>query len=195
MLNRTAYFIREHAGVMKLTDVYDILDPATREKIGEAVEEIPGWSKALRLVINKGMLPTDIRVYEGPDRERGRLVFSIHRGVALLRSRVEVLDAGGRTVGYFRAKMFSVGGAFQVFTAAGEEVALVKGDWKGWNFRFLRGETELGRITKEWAGLGRELFTSADNYIISLNGAPDPALSLLLLAAGLAVDTVFKESE
>jgi hypothetical protein len=37
------------------------------------------------------------------------------------------------------------------------------------------------------------MFTSADNYIVSINGTPDATLNLLLLAAGLAVDAVFKE--
>ena len=55
--------------------------------------------------------------------------------------------------------------------------------------------SELGLITKKWAGLGKELFTTADNYMISLHGSPDAETSLLLLAAGLAVDTVFKEKQ
>lgn len=69
----------------------------------------------------------------------------------------------------------------------------MQGDWKGWNFRFLSGNTELGVVTKKWGGLGKELFTTADNYIISLAGAPNPAVATLLLAAGLAIDTVLKE--
>jgi uncharacterized protein YxjI len=71
----------------------------------------------------------------------------------------------------------------------------VKGDWKGWNFRYLnKAERELGTITKKWAGMGKELFTSADNYIVSLNHEADPAQAVLLLAAGLAVDAIYKES-
>ncbi len=52
-------------------------------------------------------------------------------------------------------------------------------------------EGEEGR--PKWAGLGKELFTSADNYIISLNEEHSPENAALLLAAGLAVDTVYKE--
>lgn len=52
---------------------------------------------------------------------------------------------------------------------------------------------EIGTITKKWAGIGKELFTSADNYIISLSQESDPVLAALLLAAGLAVDTIYKE--
>jgi len=193
MLNRQHFFIREHTGLLKLTDFYDILDPATRTKLGDAREEIPGWVKVLRLLVGKQLLPTRVAVYEGTGEQADKLVFSIKRGVALLRPKVHVVDAAGVPVGYLRSKAFSLGGAFRVFTPDGTEIAQVKGDWKGWNFRFLAGETELGVVTKQWAGLGKELFTTADNYMISLHGAPDPSLNILLLAAGLAIDTVLKE--
>ncbi len=193
MLNRQNYFIREHVGLLRLTDVYDILDPATRTKIGDAREEIPGWVKVLRLLLGKHLLPTRVAVYEGSGEQAAKLVFSIKRGVAFFRPTVHIVDAAGVPVGHLRSKAFSLGGAFRVFTPDGTEVAQLKGDWKGWNFRFLAGETELGVVTKQWAGFGKELFTNADNYMISLHGAPDPTLNLLLLAAGLAVDTVFKE--
>ena len=50
-------------------------------------------------------------------------------------------------------------------------------------------------VTKKWAGVGKELFTSADNYIISINGEPDESINTLLLAAGLAIDTIYKEKK
>lgn len=195
MLHRKQYFIREHVGLLKLTDTYDILDPETKEKIGEAREEISGLIKALRLLVNKSLLPTRISVYEGKDETARRLLFSVRRGTAFLRPKVEIVDASGASLGHLQSKLLSLGGAFRVFAADGKEIALVKGDWKGWNFRFLAGETELGVVTKKWAGLGKELFTSADNYIISLHGAPSPEISVLLLAAGLAIDTVLKENK
>jgi uncharacterized protein YxjI len=94
-----------------------------------------------------------------------------------------------------KSKLFSLGGAFRVFDSAGQQIAMVKGDWKGWNFRLLdNSENEIGTITKKWVGLGKELFTSADNYVIALTQEPRPSEAILLLAAGLAVDTVYKES-
>ena len=164
MLNRQTYFIREHVGLIKLTDAYDILDPVSKAKLGEAREEISGLVKLLRLLLGKALLPTRVAVYEGGEPAANRrLLFSIRRGVALFRPRVDILDAQGTPLGYLQAKAFSLGGAFRVFTADGQEVALVQGDWKGWNFRFLSGQTELGVITKQWAGHGKELFTTADN--------------------------------
>jgi uncharacterized protein YxjI len=193
MLDRTQYFVREHVDFMKLSGKYDILDPQTKAKIGEATEGISGWIKFFRLLIDKKLMPTKFVVYETPDAQTRRRLFSIKRPVAFLRPKVQVFDAAGAPIGYFQAKVFTIGGAFRVFTVDGTEIALVKGDWKGWNFKFLSGDTELGVVTKQWAGLGKELFTTADNYMISIHGATDPTMSTLLLAAGLAVDTIYKE--
>jgi uncharacterized protein YxjI len=141
------------------------------------------------------MLPTKVFVYEGASAEdESRLLFSIQRGFTLFRSKINICDPSGKVIGWFQSKAFSLGGAFRVFDAAGQEIALVKGDWKGWNFRFLdTRENEIGTVTKKWAGIGKELFTSADNYVIALNQEAGPEKAMLLLAAGLAVDTVYKE--
>ena len=195
MLNRKTFFIREHVGFMKLSDTYDILDPETQRQVGIAREKPGTLIHILRFLINKRLLPTKVFVYEGEDHEDERkLLFSIQRGVTLFRSRVNIHDKGGSVIGWLKSKVFSLGGAFYVYDAADNEVAFVKGDWKGWNFRLLnKSERELGSITKKWAGIGRELFTSADNYMIALNHDATPAQAVLLLAAGLAVDTVYKE--
>ena len=79
-----------------------------------------------------------------------------------------------------------------------EGFAEVKGDWVGWNFRFLGPEKEeLGLVTKKWAGLGKELFTSADNYIVSIDDSLEdqPVAKMLLLAAALAIDIVYYEHQ
>ena len=70
----------------------------------------------------------------------------------------------------------------------------MQGNWVGWTFKFLDSEqNEIGTITKKWAGVGKEMFTSADNYMIALNDEPAPAKAILMLAAGLAVDIIYKE--
>jgi len=195
MLNRKTFFIREHVGLMKLVDTFDILDPETRQPLGIAKEKPSTLVQVMRLVVNKRLMPTAVYVYEGSDpQNEDRLLFTIRRGFTLFRARIDVCDAGGHALGWFKSKAFSLGGAFRVFDASDREVALVQGDWKGWNFRFVDGEgRELGTITKKWAGMGKELFRSADNYMIALTEAAKPADAVLLLAAGLAVDTVYKE--
>ena len=193
MFDRKMLLIKERVGFLKLVDTYDIYDPATGAQVGIAQENVSVLVKVLRFLINKRLLPTMVEVRE---REGGRVILAIRRGANLLRSHVTVTNELGKHIGRFKSKLFSQGGGFHVLDGSERPVAEIKGDWKGWNFRFLSPDgTEIGKVTKKWAGLGKELFTSADNYIIALNetrplGSESAAL---LLAAGLAIDTVYKE--
>ena len=92
----------------------------------------------------------------------------------------------------FKSKFLA---GFRVFDNAGKQIADIKGDWKGWNFKILTTDgKEMGVITKKWAGLGKELFTSADNYMVEIRegfGGQDAVT--LLLGAALAIDVLYKE--
>ena len=192
---RRQFFIRERASVLKLTDTYDILDPDTKQPIGIAKDEPPSWAKFLRLLVKKALLPTEINVYES---EVAPPVVSLKKSPGIFRTDVVVTDAAQAPLGRFRSKFFSLGGGFFVFDDQGQQVAEVKGDWKGWNFKLLDiSGNEIGVVTKKWAGIGKELFTSADNYMISLApaGGGMRNRAALMLAAGLAIDTVFKEKQ
>jgi uncharacterized protein YxjI len=194
MLDRKTYVVKERSGVLKLVDTYDILDPDTGAPIGVAKEEPPGIVKYVRLLMNNKFLPTMVNVYE---REGEPPVLSIRRGVALFRPKVDVWTSQ-QQIGYFRPKFISIGPSFRIFDMQDREIGSVKGDWKGWNFQLLgpSGE-ELGRVTKKWGGLAREMFTTADTYVIALGDAAVGRrdVAQLLLAAGLAIDTVFKEKD
>jgi uncharacterized protein YxjI len=50
-------------------------------------------------------------------------------------------------------------------------------------------------VSKEWAGLGKELFTSADNYMLTINDsvAANDNVRILIMAAVLCIDMVLKE--
>ena len=194
MFNLRQYFIREHVGLLKLTDTYDILDPATQQQVGVAKEKVSGFTHVLRLLVNKRMLPTSVEIKERPEAPPH---LTIRRGFTLLQSKITVHAADGKMIGYFKSKLFSLGGGFHVFDAADRKVADVKGNWKGWDFKMLAADgSEMGSVTKKWAGIGKELFTSADNYMIDIHGeyAGNETVAALLLAAGLAIDIVLKEN-
>lgn len=188
----TSYLIKEHVGVFKMTGTYDIFNPATSEQLALAQEKKGFMNILFGLFINKRMLPTRIDVHEGND-VNGPIAFSITRGFSFFRPTVQILGGDGSLLGTLKTRLLTIGGKFAVFDAAGTEIAKVKGNWLSWNFKFLAAnDVEIGEITRKWAGIGKELFTSADNYIVTLKEA-NPAAAILLLAAGLAVDTVYKE--
>lgn len=197
MLDRNKFFVKEHVGLFKLTDTYDIMDPETNEKIGCAKESPGTLTLVLRFVMNKQLLPTKVDIMENvDDKGNGDILITIKRGFTLLRSKIKVFLDGDKEVGYFKSKLFSLGGGFFLYDPSDKKIGEVKGDWKGWNFKLLDDAgKELGTVTKKWAGLGKELFTSADNYIIAINDdlGDNRSVKALLLAAGIAIDTVFKE--
>lgn len=193
LFQRRSLVVKERVAVLKLTDTYDLFAPETGQAVGLAREEPGAWAKYGRLLVNKQLLPTRINVYE---TEGMPPVLSLRKKAGLFRHKVVVTDSQGAIIGRLQSKVFSLGGGFFVLDAADNRVGEVKGDWKGWNFKLISSTgAETGVITKTWAGLGKELFTSADNYVVSVPaGAPgSPADLALVLAVGLAIDIVFKE--
>lgn len=197
MLSLNQYFIKEHVGLLKFTNTYDIFDPKTGVKVGVAKEKVSGLIHVLRFLVNKQLLPTRVDIMEDPnDKGEGKVIISIKRELVFLRSKVSVLADGDHVIGYFKSKMFSFGGGFWLYDTNNEKIGEVKGDWKGWNFKLLDiTGIEIGTVTKKWSGLGKELFTSADNYMISITNPSknDTSSKALLLAAGIAIDTIYKE--
>jgi len=193
MFNYRSYAVKEHVGVFKLTDHFDIMDAESGRQVGIASEEVGGLTHALRLLINKRLLPTTVVFREADDLP---VLLTLKRGFTFLRPKVAVIDATDTEIGYFKSKLFSFGGGFYVYDAADKLVAEVKGNWKGFNFQFLTPEGRvLGTVDKQWGGVMKEMYTSADTYHIKLaeDIGTNPAMAALLLAAGIAIDVVFKE--
>lgn len=192
MLELDTILVKERVGMLKISDTYDLVDPATGNPVGLCKEHIAWWVHILRLAVNKRMLPTVVRI---TDQHEARTFLEIRRGFSFLSPRVSVVDGQGKVLGHLKSKLFSWGINFRILDTAEQEIASVKGDWKGWNFQLLSASGEiLGTITKKWAGMGKELFTSADNYVVDLSGSANKNASRkMLLAAALAIDTCFKE--
>ncbi len=186
------FLVKEHVGMFKAANNFDIHDPESGQIILECREPNLGvFGKIFRFTDFKRMTPFDIYV-KTPD---GRQVVRITRGVSFFLSKVSVFDDQDNLVGGFKQKFFSLGGAFDVLNAAEQKVCTLKGNWSGWDFKFNRGEMELAHVTKKWAGLGKELFTSADNYVLDIKNIvkPEDPSRQLLLAAVLCIDMVLKE--
>ncbi len=195
MLHINTFLVRERIGWLKFSDVYDLFDPATGTQVGICLEEPPGWVKAAKLMVNKLLLPTAIRVCDGTDGH-GLTRAVLRKGFVLFGASATVEDGAGRLLGSLKRSGFSFKRYFQLLGPDGAEIGQVKGDWKGWNFTVADpAGAAIGTITKKWAGLGKELFTSADNYVVTIEGAAtgQPDRKLLVLCTALAIDAIFKE--
>jgi len=191
-LSKNVYLVKEHVGMFKAANNFDIYDPETGSVVLECREENLGaFTKIFRFTKYKQMTPFDITI-RTPE---GQQVVRVKRGVSLFLSKVQVLDENDRVIGGFKQKLFSIGGAFNVLDAQEQPVCQLKGKWTGWNFKFLAGEQELAHVTKKWAGIGKELFTSADNYVLEISESvpTDNVARQLIVAAVMCIDMVLKE--
>lgn len=192
VLNRNLFFVKEHVGMFKAANNYDILDPDTQQIILHCREEKLGFfTKFFRFTKYKTMTPFDVEI-KTPDEQP---VVRVKRGVSFFLSKVDVLDENDQRIGGFSQKLFSFGGAFDVLNANDDVVCTLKGSLLGWNFRFLDGDTELATVSKEWAGLAQEMFTSADNYVLNINDVvpPNDPVRQLIVGAVMCIDMVLKE--
>jgi len=186
------FLVKEHVGLFKAASNYDIFDPATKHQVLACREPNLGiLTKLFRFTEYKRMTPFDVEVRDAA----GALVLQVSRGISVFLSTVHVKDGAGRPLGRFEQKLFSVGGAFDVMDPSGRAVCSLKGKWTGWDFRFERQGKQIGRVTKKWSGLGKELLTSADNYVLEIEPtlAPNDSARPLILAAVLCIDLVLKE--
>ncbi len=192
VLNKNIFLVKEHVGMFKAANNYDIYDPESNQIIMECREENLGTiTKLLRFTDYKRMTPFDITI-RTPD---GKQVVRIKRGISIFLSKVEVFDENDRYIGGFKQKLFSIGGKFSVIDENETPVCMLQGKWTGWDFRFMADEVELAHVTKKWAGLGKELFTSADNYVLNISDSvpTDNSARKLILAAVMCIDMVLKE--
>jgi len=192
VLNKNLFLIKEHIGIFKAANNFDIYDPATGNIIMECREPSLGFiTKLLRFTDYKRVTPFDIRITS----TEGEPIVRIQRGISIFLSKVEVRDSHNRMIGGFRQKLFSIGGKFDVLDKHDRPICSLQGKWTGWDFSFKDETKEYAHVSKKWAGLGKELFTSADNYVLEISSdvAEDDVIRKLILAAVMCIDMVLKE--
>jgi len=193
VFNRNLFLVKEHAGLFKAASNFDIYDPESGQQIIQCREESLGFfTKMFRFTDYKRMTPFDITLRT----PTGQPLLRVTRGITIFSSEVSAFDENNTLIGKYQQKLFSLGGAFAVQDPHGRTFCTLKGKWTGWEFRFLTDDgLEFAKITKKWAGIGKELFTSADNYIVQIDPqvTPDNVVRQLILGAVMCIDLVLKE--
>jgi len=192
ILNQNLFFVKEHVGMFKAANNYDIYNPNDQTMIMNCREEkLSFFTKLLRFTDYKRMTPFNVEI----KTPNGDKVLTVKRGVSIFVSTVEVFDENDRLVGTFKQKLFSIGGKFNILSPNEEILCVLQGKWTSWDFRFTKNNVEYGHVSKKWNGLGKEMFTSADNYMLEIKDTvqKDDPLRVLILAAVICIDMVLKE--
>ena len=130
------------------------------------------------------------------DRD-GTKVVELLRPRKVMKSRVEITDGEGRPVGTIVQKNVFGKKRFALEGGAGDAIGAINAEnWRAWDFKIEDATgVEVGRITKKWAGLLKEGFTTADNYVLEISGQVSPELRLMMLGSAAGVDLALKQDE
>lgn len=192
ILSKNTFLVKEHVGMFKASNNFDIFNPESGSMMMTCREPNLGFfTKIFRFTDYKRMTPFHIVISDN----QGKKILSIKRGVTIFKSDVEVFDEGDRLIGIFKQKFFSFGGKFEMHDNQDKHLCTLQGKWTGWDFKFIQHGKEIATVSKKWSGIGKELFTSADNYVLNINESipSDDKLRPLILSAVMCIDMVFKE--
>ena len=187
-------FVQQKAKLIELNNEYKIFDESGAE-VGVCREEGQSkMKKALRLVSNLDSFMTHKLSVHDSD---GNKVLEFTRPRALLKSKVEVQDGMGKSVGTISQKNMIGKIRFDLAGSSGEPLGQIRAEnWRAWNFSIVdNSEQEVARITKKWAGVAKEMFTTADNYMLEINAPVQGDMRMLILASAAGIDTALKQSD
>jgi uncharacterized protein YxjI len=64
-----------------------------------------------------------------------------------------------------------------------------------WKYELKDGQRTVSRVSKKWAGTGKEIFTLADKFHVDFGNAKTEEMRKLVLAIALAIDTTAFEKK
>lgn len=126
----------------------------------------------------------------------GSPVLNASRDFFWFRSHLRV-DADGRRIGALN-RIFGLGRKFALVDANDREITrLTSGLFRPHTFiANAVGDGEIARVTKQWSGFGREMFTDADTFVVQFTDSnADNDFRLLMLASAFAIDLDFFENQ
>lgn len=191
VFSQNHFLVKEQLGLFRAANHYDVYDPRTNQVVLECREQNLGLLKKFCRFAFCRRTPFDLQI-RTPE---GQPLLRVHRGLALALPKVTVRDSQDQVLGGFKQRFVAVVEKFDVLDSSQQPQYLLQRSLGGREFRFLKHDMQLAHITKQWAGLGRELFTSADTYelrIVPEVPADDP-VRMLIVSAVVMVDMLLFE--
>ncbi|MFY7811772.1 MAG: phospholipid scramblase-related protein [Flavobacterium sp.] len=192
IFSKNSFLVKERIGILKASNNFEILNPENGSLLMTCSEPNLGFfTKIFRFTDYKKMSPFDMIIKD----VQGKKILNIKRGVTFFRSSIKVFDENNTLIGVFKESFFSIGGKFKIYSSKDEHLCTLAGKWTGWDFKFIENGNEIGRVSKKWSGIGKEFFTSADNYVLSIDRtiSSDNPIRQLIFASIFCIDMVFKE--
>ena len=185
------FVIDENIGTFKLSNSYRVYN-SQGEEIGAIQEHKSFWHILLGFFMSNSMLPFELRLLT----DDGRNIACLKRGMTFFMSRVRIFDENNDFIGSFQQKFTLMKSKFTLSDNLGHLMATIQGDWKAWIFTITDANgQQIGVVNKKWAGMAKELFTTADKYIVNISPAlQDEKTRMAITTVAAAIDMILKEN-
>jgi uncharacterized protein YxjI len=192
VLDQSVLVVNQKAKIIELSNEYAIFDE-DGEQIG-VVRQV--GQSALRKVLRAltsidQFLTTRLEVVD----VNGSVLLHLTRPAKIMKSRVIVTDGGGRDVGTIVQENMIGKIRFGLLAPDGRSVGSINAEnWRAWDFSITdHNNREVARVKKKWEGVVKNVFTTADNYIVNIPSPLEDPLRSLVVAAALSIDTALKQ--
>lgn len=187
-----SYFIDEKVGFFKFENSYQIYNEKG-EDIGSIKQGLTLGQKILRVLFKKSSLPFLLEIRDSADV----LEASISRGWTFFMSKITIKDAQGNPVGTIKQQFTLVKPVFRIFNSSEMLIATITGNWQAWDFKIKdANDNQIGTISKKWAGVAKEFFTTADKYHVAIEEEyANYENKMVILSGAITIDMLLKESK
>lgn len=192
LLEMERLVVNQKAKLIELTNEYRIFDDSGAQVGMIRQEGQSALKKVARFVSSLDQFMTHTyAVYEAD----GTKILELTRPRKFMKSKVEVKDGQGMPVGLIVQENVVGKKRFALQGPGGEPLGAVNAEnWVSWDFTILDADgEEVGSVNKKWAGLGKEMFTSADNYVVEIDGSVSGPLRQMVVASAASLDTALKQ--
>lgn len=186
--NNDTYLVDEKA--FTIINEYKMYD-AQGVQLGVARENRTLLRIILSLFVSKKNLPFNIEL----TNTNGNIVSSITKSFTLFMPTLKMHDDKGFHIATIKQK-FGLKPRFDILDVTGNNIGSIMGDFVAWNFSIIDSTgADVGSISKKYNGLGKELFTTADKYVVSVSPQlTDEVLRSTIITIACALDMIMKEN-
>jgi len=194
ILSENVLVISQKAKLIETKNEYEIFDGSGTE-IGTIRElEQSKTKRAVRLLSGVDQFMTHkLGVYEAD----GQPVCTLLRPAKLMKSKIMITDAAGSDRGAILQGNVMGKKHFKLVDGEGGEIGSIDAEnWRSWDFAIHDANgAEVGRVTKKWNGILKEGYTTADTYVLEIEGEVSDDLRLIMVASAAGLDVALKQDD
>ncbi len=164
---------------------YSVLDESGRQ-LFYAYEE----SGTTERIFLKNMRALKLHVIDENKAEQ----LSVDKSFAFFFPRFVVKDADGSTLAEIRRRFAFLKNRFE-WDYIGQKYTCINKLAHPWTYRIFIDGQQVAQVLKKWGGVGREMFSDADTFLVDLGSVGDKKLRQIILALAFAVDLSVYENK